>query len=335
MPKKRLVIRLSSLGDVILASTILQVESLEGKLDWVIAREWSEVLYGHSKIHRLIPFDRKTKLKGWVQLCRQAWQNKYDEVYDLHRTWRTRIMKILFFYWGLGQSSKPVWRSISKQRGRTYSYFIFKALWPKRWRPTSWVTRYSKVAGGRGGEHPDLRFLIQKVTFPDELQSLKKPYLCIMPSSQWDGKKWPVQRYVELIRMVSYFPVILGTTRDSESLELCQTLEKIGVSFFSGVGKWSLSQTAAVLSQSIGYLGSDTGLAHLAEAVGVSAFVIFGPTTPDMGFRPWGTGSRSITQSLWCSPCGKDGRFCFRLGQKYQCLKGLNQDQVLEQFTEN
>jgi ADP-heptose:LPS heptosyltransferase len=157
-------------------------------------------------------------------------------------------------------------------------------------------------------------------------------YICVMPSSRWDGKKWPVDSYFETLKRQSYFPVILGTKKDLESIELCQKLSDAGVPHFSGVGKWNLSQTAWILNQSIGYLGGDTGLAHLAEAVGVSALVIFGPTTPDMGFGPWRDQSRALEVSLGCRPCGKDGRYCYRFTQKYECLKRLSPDAVLAEI---
>ena len=156
-------------------------------------------------------------------------------------------------------------------------------------------------------------------------------YLCVMPSSRWDGKKWPVENYFELLKTVKYLPVILGSKNDPESLELVAKLSNAGIDYFSGVGIWSLAQTARVLSSSLGYLGGDTGLAHLAEAVGVPAKIVFGPTAPDMGFGPWMKGSSSIGLSLWCR-IGKDGRACFRVTQRYCCLKDLSVTAVLEKI---
>ena len=153
-----------------------------------------------------------------------------------------------------------------------------------------------------------------------------------MPSSRWDGKKWPVDKYFEALKKLSYFPVILGSKSDTESFLLSQKLKDAGIAHLSGVGKWNLPQTAKILAHSQGYFGGDTGLAHLAEAVGTPARIIFGPTTPEMGFGPWMKESQSIGLSLSCRPCGKDGRHCYRVTQKYQCLKGLSPDQVLKFF---
>jgi ADP-heptose:LPS heptosyltransferase len=156
-----------------------------------------------------------------------------------------------------------------------------------------------------------------------------------MPSTKWDGKKWSVKNYVQVLVNRQYFPVVLGSHTDAESRELCKALATAGIPYFSGVGKWNLTQTASVLAFSKGYFGSDTGLAHLAEAVGVPAHIVFGPTTPEMGFAPWRSDSLAIGKSLLCRPCSKDGRVCFRILNRYSCLKDLSAQTVLEQLDSN
>jgi ADP-heptose:LPS heptosyltransferase len=91
---------------------------------------------------------------------------------------------------------------------------------------------------------------------------------------------------------------------------------------------WNLRQAATVLSRSTGYLGNDTGLAHLAEAVGTRALVVLGPTTADMGFGPQGAESRPVGMKLWCRPCGKDGSHCHRLLKRHACLRDLSAKEV-------
>ncbi len=342
MKSKALVLRLSSLGDVVLASSILEVsvfsQELDVGLDWVVAQEYAEILKGHPKIQTLFEFDRKTGLLGWIRLARLLWDEHYDVIFDLHLTLRTFILKLLFRYWSLqslisqGKFSKktglPIWKTISKERKKLYFYFIFKKFWPQHWRPSPWIERYTRCVGGTGLERPLLNHLFLQ-TIPSPLITWTQPYLCVMPSSRWKGKKWPIESYVSVLKHLPYFPVILGHQQDVESLQLVEQLKIAGIPCFSGVGQWNLTQTAWILKNSIRYLGSDTGLAHLAEAVGVPCTVILGPTVPDMGFGVWRHDSHSIGLSLGCRPCGKDGRFCYRLTQKHQCLKGLSSSVVL------
>ena len=335
MESKKLIIRLSSLGDIVLASSALEVKALERNVDWVISDEFAELIEGHPKINHLYRFNRKTGFSKWLSLCRILWKNQYTEVYDFHRSLRSSLMWMLFRYWSLLEGLPfPHWKVICKQRTRFYIYLILKKYLPLRFRPTPWVKRYTRSIGGTGDEKPNLTHLMKGQSLPVELLNLcetkKLKYLCVMPSSRWSSKTWPTENYLNALKKLPYLPVILGTRSDTQSLFLSQKLKEEAVVHFSGVGKWNLPQTALILAHSVGYLGGDTGLAHLAEAVGVKATLIFGPTTPDLGFGPWRLESKSVGLDLLCRPCGKDGRFCYRIHQKYQCLKGLSPESVLE-----
>jgi ADP-heptose:LPS heptosyltransferase len=86
------------------------------------------------------------------------------------------------------------------------------------------------------------------------------------------------------------------------------------------------------LSQARFYFGGDTGLAHLAEAVGTPAYVLYGPTTPEMGFGPWRKQSFVFGADLWCRPCRGEGHYCFRISKKYLCQTKLTSQSVLEEL---
>ncbi len=344
---KTLVLRLSSLGDVILASGVLECESLLSGVDWVVATEFASVLQGHPKIHRLWKFDRAPKdLKSkralgrltrffvWTRLCRELWSSHYSHVIDLHGSLRTRILYFLFCYWSLVQKKPmPVWTQVDKARWRRSGYFIFKNAWPKKWRPRSRILDFVRAVGGKGTEKPSLRHLqFQAVGRPDHFSFLvpfSSPYLCVMPDASRKGKRWSVEGYVEALKDSPLLPVILGTEKDTESVKLVRLLRQRSIPHFSGVGNWDLSRVACVLAQARVYLGGDTGLAHLAEAMGIPAVILFGPTVPDLGFGPWRPESHSLGISLWCRPCGKDGRFCFRPIRRHQCLRLLEPKQVV------
>lgn len=332
---RRLLIRLSSLGDLVLSTAALEVDRLHDNVDWVVASEFASLLDGHSKINRVWHFQRSTGLLGWLTLCRELWDQHYDEIYDLHVSLRSRLARLLFYFWGIVENRDgPTWIVLDKQRARLYGYFLFKRLWPKSLRPISLVERFSKAVGGTGTERPNLQHLIRNGLDGGHgpFEMLPESYICVMPSAQWAGKRWPVGHYVGLLKKLRRFPVVLGSNRDHASHELVQCLRSEDMPHFSGVGRWGLPEVAGVLARSGGYIGNDTGLAHLAEAVGVRSWILYGPTASDMGFGPWRPESKSLQSSLWCRPCGKDGRYCFRIKRKYFCLSGLSPDQILSDF---
>lgn len=337
---RRLVVRLSSLGDVILASAALEAirrRDPQSGVDWVVCREYAELLKGHPGIRRVWEYDRRTGLRGWLRLGRELKREGYFEVFDLHGSLRSRLLRVLFLMplrRAAADSNRIVlgwpgcrWRRVSKQRLRLWGYFALKQRWPRRWRPKPFVERFARAAGGGGGERPDLRHLIAATELPREL--VGRRYLCVMPGSRWAGKKWPVSSFLSALTDLPFLltreisVAVLGSQADPESFELARQLESRGIDVISGAGLWTLSQTARALSSSLGYFGSDTGLAHLAEAVGKPAAMVLGPTVPDMGFGPWRPDSLALGMELGCRPCSKDGRKCFRRRDLYLCMTGL------------
>ena len=333
---KTLILRLSSLGDVVLATSALETPDLtrEGvRADWVVAENFAEILENHHRIGKVWKFNKHSGFAGWIRLARELRAENYDHIFDLHASLRTTILYFLFKIWALSSlSSSPRWTRISKQRFRFFGAVLFKKFWPRFLQPTPWVQRYAKTVGGSGRERPSLNYLFQSQDIATEIPS--EPYYCVMPGSKWKSKCWTAQGYFEVISSSPSLPVVLGELNDSTVLELLELLKNSQHRFVSGVGKWNLKQAAYVLSRSQGYLGSDTGLAHIAEAVGVPATVVFGPTDPALGFGPWRPESRSVSKELGCRPCGKDGRFCYRFGDRYACTLKLGSDQVARTFFE-
>lgn len=327
--RKVLVFRLSSLGDVVLASSVLSEGIISGPVDWVIAKEFAPLLRGHPGIARLWEFNRAEGLAAWLKLCRELRAQDYDEVLDLHGSLRTRLARLSLLASGRLMALNR-WRTFSKERWRLYGLYLFKQNWPLALRPNRFVSRFTRFAGGSGAERPDLTHLLSESNASTDFAP-SLAYYCVMPSSKWRGKCWPASKFLDVIREIKgAVPVILGGSTDVASQELVELLKKERLPYESGIGRWDLRQVAKVLAGSRAYLGNDTGLAHLAEAVGVPAIVIYGPTTSGMGFGPWRKESVSIElPSLGCRPCGKDGRRCYRPVRKYLCLEGLPAHEVV------
>jgi ADP-heptose:LPS heptosyltransferase len=85
---------------------------------------------------------------------------------------------------------------------------------------------------------------------------------------------------------------------------------------------------AAALARCRAVITGDTGLGHLAEAVGVPVLALFGPTVPAFGFAPWRPESRVLERPLACRPCSLHGEKPCRYGHR-DCLAGLSPEEVL------
>lgn len=91
--------------------------------------------------------------------------------------------------------------------------------------------------------------------------------------------------------------VILGPAEEGSKME-AMAGEDVVVVRHLGIG-----QVAALLAQCDLYLGNDSGITHLAAAIGVRTVALFGPTDP-VQWRPRGKSVTVITEGVECSPCG-------------------------------
>jgi len=342
---KILVTRLSSLGDVILSTAFLETLPQEITVDWVISSEFEFVLKGHPRIRKLWSFDKKTGIQGWLRLIREVHSQKYDARVDLHRTLRTSIARMLWWILDLtsGQSARSI--GISKERLRMLLLLTFKSLIPKSALPTPYWKRFAEVANRITGQARDLMkpnylpvlqasgLIEEKIL--GERRLAKGSYFCVMPASRWRTKEWGADSWVELIGRLQSDPatqelkvVLLGREKDEACNQIRELLNARQIPFYSALAEPDFKVTGILIKNAAFFMGCDTGLSHLSEAVGCKTHVIFGPTRPEIGFGPCRESSRAISLPLGCAPCSKDGKHCLRFWSPYECMKALKPERV-------
>ena len=95
------------------------------------------------------------------------------------------------------------------------------------------------------------------------------------------------------------------------------------------VGKTSLTEAAAILARCSVVLTNDSGPMHVSVAVGTPTVALFGSTTKELGFFPYGIGHTVIEKELPCRPCGLHGRKKCPQGH-FRCMKDITADEVYE-----
>jgi heptosyltransferase-2 len=139
------------------------------------------------------------------------------------------------------------------------------------------------------------------------------------------AKRWPVGNWTDLGKQITDRGAHILVFGSGDESELCQKIaEGIGVKALNLAGSLTLRQSAALISLCRRFTTNDTGVMHLAAAVGTPVTAIFGSTNPDWT-RPWGDRHHVIYNKEPCSPCYK--REC-RFGH-YKCLKGISVSQAL------
>ena len=140
------------------------------------------------------------------------------------------------------------------------------------------------------------------------------------------AKRWPAERWIELGRKLKDAgrpALIFGSFDESR---LCKEIERnIGTTAVSLAGGTDIRQSAALIALCKTFVTNDTGVMHLAAAVGTRVIALFGSTNPAWT-KPWGGRHALLYTKEPCSPCY--ARTC-RYGH-YNCLHKLSVDAVWE-----
>jgi heptosyltransferase-2 len=154
------------------------------------------------------------------------------------------------------------------------------------------------------------------------------PLIAVSPAAAYGpAKEWPASRFAELIDLLEQMAgaecVLLGTA--SERYRCEQVALMSGKGAIIAAGETGVGELKSLLSLCDGFAGNDSGIMHLAAAIGIPTVGIFGSTNP-LRTGPVGAKARIIYHPVACSPCLK--RTC-RFGH-YQCLQSITSAEVAE-----
>ncbi len=156
------------------------------------------------------------------------------------------------------------------------------------------------------------------------------------PGSSEPIKRWGADHYIRLVHLIlretEMSVVLLGSSDERYLLDLIRGRTGRGVVTVTDLG---LRQAASVLSSCLLVVGNDSGLLHVADAVGVPTVTVFGPTPPSHT-RPYGPGARFVYRRVDCSPCDaakRDHRNSL-VCSTHLCMKSIDPQIVMDQVRE-
>ncbi|MCH7549382.1 MAG: glycosyltransferase family 9 protein [Candidatus Krumholzibacteriota bacterium] len=316
-----ILIRFSSLGDcVLLCPLAAHLARAGARVTVVTKRTYVEIFAAATGVNRILALDAGAGLRGLAQIAGSL-RNDADIVIDAHNNWRSRALCGM-----LGGTSIRFEKHYRSRLG----LIVFKRA---REVPTM-LERYAHLAEILGHE---TRLAPGGLTIPasivrrcdERLGSVTANMVAVAPGSRWPMKRWPVDRYLELARRI-----IAGGKRrivlvgDADDAELCRVfLTTLGDSVVDATGSASILETAGYISRASGFVGNDSGLMHLAEAVGTPVVGLFGPTVRAFGYYPALPGSAAIERQLSCRPCSRNGAVPCPRGTQ-ECMTGIPVDVV-------
>ncbi|UJS17949.1 MAG: glycosyltransferase family 9 protein [Candidatus Jettenia sp.] len=159
----------------------------------------------------------------------------------------------------------------------------------------------------------------------DKIDNSNKKLIAIHPGSGSRQKCWPLERFAELILwMRKEMDVQILVISGPADYEIVEKL-RAKVKDFIHVDQLPLPNLAAIIKQCNVFIGNDSGITHLAAAVGVHTIAIFGSTDPNV-WGPRGEWVKILHKKSDCSPCFPDTRRnCFL----QTCLEAVTVEDVM------
>jgi len=150
------------------------------------------------------------------------------------------------------------------------------------------------------------------------------PLVVLHPGAVWGHRRWPADRYSDLaVRLRDEFDAVVFVTGSSDERELADRAFAPGAGRVVA-GEYGISTVSALLAQADVFVGADTGITHLASAMGAPVVVLFGPGDPRR-FSPIGERVATLYERQDCSPCAQT--VC---NHDSACMKAITVEAVLQ-----
>lgn len=307
MRLKILVVRFSSIGDIVLTTPILrcikkQLKDVE--LHYITKENFISVIENNIYVDKF--FTIKNSVSEVISLLKKE---NYDYIIDLHHNARTLKLKA-----ALGKKSF----SYNKLNWEKFLIVNFKT---NKLPQKHIVDRYLETVEAIGvkNDNNGLDYFIHKkdaIDIPSYLPELfHKEYHVLVVGGSYFTKQIPVNKLNEICSKSTLPLVLLGGKEDTVIAEQVYQLNKNTT--INLCGKLNLNQSASIIQQSQKVITSDTGLMHIAAAFKKDIISLWGNTIPEFGMGPYLAGMNSQileVKNLSCRPCSK-------LGYK-KCPKG-------------
>jgi heptosyltransferase-2 len=298
---KFLIIRFSSIGDIVLTTPVircLKQQVPDATVHFLTKKSFKNILVHNPYIDKLLLLD-----ESWELMIHELKIEEYDYIIDLHHNLRT-------------------WKVKRELQTKSFSFdklniqkWLFTALKINRLPDIHIVDRYlatvknfNVINDGKGLDY----FIPEKdvVKETDIPASHMYGFIGIVIGAARNTKKLPVYKLKELCAIINYPIILLGGKEDAENGKAIASVDAIKI--YNACGKFNLNESADLLRRSKLVISHDTGLMHIAAALQKKIISVWGNTIPQFGMQPY-YGNNQVSNfkfqvsNLSCQPCSKIG----------------------------
>ncbi len=327
--KKILVIRFSSIGDIVLTSPVvrcLKNQIKDSEIHFLTKNAFVSILENNPNIDKVHSIEKNIN-----EIIPQLVSENFDFVVDLHYNIRTYLVK--------NKLKKPS-SSFRKLNIQKWILVNFK----KNFLPDIHIVdRYFKTIESLGvkNDNKGLDFFINEnetIKSPQLPETHRNGFVGVVIGGKHLTKMLPEEKIISICKKINKPIILLGGPDDFEKGELIK--KNFDGKVYNSCGKYSLNQSASLISQADKVITNDTGLMHIAAAFKKKIVSVWGNTVPAFGMYPYlpenlkENSSIVEVENLSCRPCSKIGfKQCPK--KHFKCMKCVDEEKIVEFINEN
>ncbi len=318
--RKVLLVRLRSIGDTVLATpSVFALKRFLPNVEVdILVEDWvAPLLKEHPHLDNVIVLERGGFITR-ARVARELRAENYDVVYNLHggtpATFLTRAT---------GARHRVGFKSYQYAQLHNHQAPSPLMLWGQQ--KTHSVEQQLALLGWTGipvtdrpptqlGISTESRAIVQKLLAESDLNNRK--IALIHPAAAFATKQWATEHFARVAEFLAnrgLAPVAIAAPNEKALLEKLCSEAAVKITTFD----LSLPEVTALAAQSQLFVGNDSGIAHIAAAVGTPAVVIFGSSNV-AHWRPWNSAPAEVVfEEMSCQPC--HGYFCEKFEQP-ECI---------------
>ncbi len=319
-----LIVRFSSIGDVVLTTPVVRCLKTQWKgeleIHYLTKKSFSNVLEANPHIDKIHAIDSNVD-----EVMDDLRAFNFDYLIDLHHNIRTSQVK-----------SKLKVKAFTFNKLNVQKWFLVH-LKMNRMPDIHIVDRYMETVSslgikndGKGLDH----FIPEKEQLSVEAlpESHQNGYLAWAIGGAHVTKILPTEKIISIAKNIDKPIVLLGGNADVEAGQ--KIADAVGENIFNACGKFSIHQSAWMVQHAQKVLTNDTGMMHIAAAFKQDILSFWGNTVPGFGMYPYlpeGSGASKIMEleDMKCRPCSKIGyKSCPK--KHFKCMLSQNETAVIE-----
>jgi len=316
-----LVVRLRSIGDTVLATpSLIALKRFlpDAKID-ILLEDWvAPVLEGFDSVDEVLIAGKTTVEK--LRTIRELRKRKYNVVFNLHGGTTST-----FFTFASGSPHRVGYQGYRNSFLLNHKLSSSADFWGRE--KTHSAEQQLALLGFVGipvEDRPKSRLAPQAETRPVGRVPLA-PYALLHPAAAFTTKQWPTENFArtaEFLAERGMATVAVAAKHERAVLDALVAESKVPIVAFDDL---SLPEITTLASRATLFVGNDSGIAHMAAAVGTPTVVIFGSSNRDHWY-PWTDApNEMVFESLPCQPCA--GYECKVFGEP-KCILSVGPDAV-------